>query len=205
MSAERARSTDPRAERVRNRLKAAALDLVHEKRVEDVSVTDVVARAGTSRPVFYQHFHSRDDAVAAAFAEAVADRLAEDPSTDPVDRIHRVVLYATEHAALYANLYPSAVAERAAEAWREALLPACEQLARRAAEERGNGSPVEARYLASFLVGGLVELGRLWATAPGAVDAGAGRRRAAADGIVDTCLAVLGVPRQPSPDANRPH
>ena len=59
-------SADPRATRVRERIKEAAFALVEQHRVEDISVRDVVTAAEVSRQVFYGHFRDRDDAVAQA-------------------------------------------------------------------------------------------------------------------------------------------
>ena len=54
--AARAHSVDPRAERVRTRLREAAFALAHERPVDQMTVGDIVARAAVSRQVFYQHF-----------------------------------------------------------------------------------------------------------------------------------------------------
>ena len=62
--AARTHSVDPRAARVRTRLREAAFALVHERPVDQMTVGDIVARASVSRQVFYQHFRDRDDAVA---------------------------------------------------------------------------------------------------------------------------------------------
>ena len=64
--AARAHSSDPRAERVRARLREAAFALAHEGPVDALTVGDIVGRAGVSRQVFYRHFRDRDDAVATA-------------------------------------------------------------------------------------------------------------------------------------------
>jgi AcrR family transcriptional regulator len=78
----RTHSADPRAERVRSRLRAAAFDLAHERQVDQLTVGDIVARAGVSRQAFYQHFDDRDDAVATAFTVAFAAATAVIGRTD---------------------------------------------------------------------------------------------------------------------------
>ena len=70
-------SVDPRAERVRTRLREAAFALAHERPVDQLTVGDIVARAEVSRQVFYQHFRDRDDAVATAFTVAFAAATAD--------------------------------------------------------------------------------------------------------------------------------
>jgi len=62
--AARTHSADPRAERVRTLLRDAAFALAHEGPVDEITVGDLVARAGVSRQVFYQHFKDRDDFLA---------------------------------------------------------------------------------------------------------------------------------------------
>ena len=75
--AARINSVDPRAERVRTRLREAAFALAHEGPVDQITVGDIVARAEVSRQVFYRHFRDRDDAVATAFAVAFAAATAD--------------------------------------------------------------------------------------------------------------------------------
>src|SRR5215208_3094032 len=75
--AARAHSVDPRAERVRARIREAAFELAHERPVDQLTVGDVVARAEVSRQAFYQHFRDRDDAVATAFCVAFAAATAD--------------------------------------------------------------------------------------------------------------------------------
>ena len=75
--ATRTHSADPRAERVRTKLRDAAFALAHERPVEQLTVGDLVTRAGVSRQVFYRHFADRDDAVASAFTVAFAAATAD--------------------------------------------------------------------------------------------------------------------------------
>src|ERR1700754_118468 len=126
--AARTHSVDPRAERVRTRLREAAFALAHEQPVDQLTVGDIVARAGVSRQVFYKHFRDRDDAVATAFTVAFAAATA-DNSGDAGARIMRLFAFAAEHRAMYRNIVPSAVTQRVVTAFRAELLPACEEIA----------------------------------------------------------------------------
>ena len=76
-----------------------------------LTVGDIVARAGVSRQVFYQHFRDRDDAVATAFTVAFAAATA-DIAGDARARILRLFDFAAEHRAMYRNVVPSAVTQR---------------------------------------------------------------------------------------------
>src|SRR5260370_16042723 len=98
--AARANSIDPRAERVRTRLREAAFALAHERPVDQMTVGDIVARASVSRQVFYQHFTDRDDAVATAFNVAFAAATA-DIGGHARARVPPLVDFAAPHPSLY--------------------------------------------------------------------------------------------------------
>lgn len=160
--ASRANSTDPRAERVREQMKRAALELIRERRVEDIAVSAIVTRAGVSRPVFYQHFDDRDDAIATALDDefdAVIDGVGEEP--DAV--IDALLRYAADNAELYFNLYPSIASQRSAQAFREHLRPVCRAIVAEHTEET-DASP---EAMTTFLLGGLMEVLTEWAASRG--------------------------------------
>lgn len=93
------KSADERETERRERLLEATLDLVGERRVAELTVADICARAGLSRRYFYEQFASVHDVVdavvdqavealtAAVFAEPVADVAARTH-----DRIERFVV-----------------------------------------------------------------------------------------------------------------
>jgi AcrR family transcriptional regulator len=163
--ATRTQSADPRAERVRAKLHDAAFALAHERPVDQLTVGDLVARAGVSRQVFYRHFTDRDDAVATAFAIAFAAATA-DLDGEPRSRILRIFGLAAEHRAMYRNVVPSAVAQRVVAAFRAELLPACEELATRALPLVGPIAGLEPDAVSRFLVGGFQEVLRSWMEDP---------------------------------------
>jgi AcrR family transcriptional regulator len=67
----RSRASDPRTIRSRQQLISAALRLLRERDVDAISITEITAAAGVSRPTFYLHYASRDELL----ADAVRDRL----------------------------------------------------------------------------------------------------------------------------------
>ncbi len=109
--AARTNSVDPRAERVRAKLRDAAFVLAHERSVDQLTVGNIVEKAEVSRQVFYQHFRDRDDAVAYAIGVAFASATA-DIDGDPRSRIVALFDFAAEHRAMYRNVVPSAVTLR---------------------------------------------------------------------------------------------
>jgi AcrR family transcriptional regulator len=186
--AARTHSVDPRAERVRTRLREAAFALANERQVDQLTVGDIVSRAEVSRQVFYQHFRDRDDAVATAFTVAFAAATA-DTSGDARARILRLFDFAAEHRAMYRNVVPSAVTQRVVTAYRAELVPACEEIATQ-------GMPVVTRIasltpesVSRFLVGGFMEVLRSWMEDPDSTDL-----RGRVSAALDTVNALLGLP-----------
>jgi AcrR family transcriptional regulator len=185
--AARAHSIDPRAERVRARLREAAFALAHERPVDELTVGDIVARAEVSRQVFYKHFTDRDDAISTAFTVAFAAATADIQGDAPA-RILRLFDFAAEHRSMYRNIVPSAVTQRVVTAFRAELQPACIQIAT-------SGMPVVSPIagltpdsVSRFLVGGFMEVLRAWMEDPDSTDL-SGRASAA----LDTVNALLGL------------
>lgn len=183
--AARTHSADPRAERVRTLLRNAAFALAHERPVDELTVADLVARAGVSRQVFYQHFSDRDDAIATAIATAFA-AAAADITGDARARIIALFDFAAEHRAAYRNVVPSAVTLRVVAAFRAELLPACEEIAARGTQVVGHIADVQPDAVSRFLVGGFQEVLRSWMEDPQATDLH--RRVTAAFDTVDALL-----------------
>lgn len=177
----RTESADPRAARVRDRLRRAAFELIEERRVERISVSDITQRACVSRQVFYQHFRDRDDAVSSAVAASLQAAAAETTGEQPVALIHRLCDYTAEHAELYRNLYPSAASQQTADAYRDLIRPACESLAAGLAKR-----PADA--LADFLIGGIIEVSRQQDD-----NADTGALANDLKTRIDTCLEAVGV------------
>jgi AcrR family transcriptional regulator len=185
--AARAHSVDPRAERVRTRLREAAFALAHESPVDELTVGDIVARAEVSRQVFYQHFRDRDDAVSTAFTVAFAAATA-DIDTDARARILRLFDFAAEHRSMYRNIVPSAVTQRVVTAFRAELQPACVQIAMQGMPVVSPIASLTPESVSRFLVGGFMEVLRSWMEDPDSTDLSA--RVSAA---LDTVNALLGL------------
>lgn len=185
--AARAHSVDPRAERVRTRLREAAFALAHERRVDEMTVGDIVGRADVSRQVFYQHFTDRDDAVATAFTVAFA-AATSDIHGDARARIVRLFDFAAEHRSMYRNIVPSAVTQRVVTAFRAELQPACEEIAKHSMPVVSPIAGLTPESVSRFLVGGFMEVLRSWMEDPDSTDL-SGRVSAA----LDTVNALLGL------------
>src|SRR6478672_8321993 len=185
--AARAHSSDPRAERVRTRLRQAAFVLAHEGPVDALTVGDIVARAGVSRQVFYQHFRDRDDAVAFAFSAAFASATA-DLAGAPGARILALFDFAADHREMYRNIVPSAVTQRVVAAFRAELAPACEEIATAGMPALTTVASLTPEAVTRFLVGGFMEVLRSWMEDRDAADL-----RGRVTGALDTVGALLGL------------
>ena len=186
--AARTHSVDPRAERVRTRLREASFALAHERPVDQMTVGDIVSRAEVSRQVFYQHFRDRDDAVATAFALEFATATA-DIDGDGRARILRLFDFAAEHRTMYRNVVPSAVTQRVVTAFRAELLPACEEIATQAMPVVSAIASLTPESVTRFLVGGFMEVLRSWMEDPDSTDL-----RGRVSAALDTVNALLGLP-----------
>jgi AcrR family transcriptional regulator len=185
--AARAHSVDPRAERVRTRLREAAFALAHEGPVDELTVGDIVARAEVSRQVFYQHFRDRDDAVSTAFTVAFAAATA-DIDTDARARVLRLFDFAAEHRSMYRNIVPSAVTQRVVTAFRAELQPACVQIAMQGMPVVSPIASLTPESVSRFLVGGFMEVLRSWMEDPDSTEL-----RARVSAALDTVNALLGL------------
>ena len=185
--AARTNSVDPRAQRVRAKLRDAALALAHEHPVDRLTVADIVDRAGVSRQVFYQHFRDRDDAIAYAFTVAFASSTGA-IAGDPRARILALFDFAVEHRAMYRNVVPSAVTLRVVAAFRDELAPACEQIAAEGMTAVTDIAGLTPESVSRFLVGGFIEVLRSWMEDQDATDL-----RGRVSAALDTVRGLLGL------------
>lgn len=186
----RTQSADPRAERVRTLLRDAAFALAHERPVDEITVGDLVIRAGVSRQVFYRHFADRDEAVATAFAVAFT-AAAADIDGDARARIVGLFAFAAEHRTLYRNVVPSTVTQRVVAAFRAEILPACEEIAAQGMHVVGPITDIAPEAISRFLVGGFQEVLRSWMEDPSPTTPAADLH-ARVTAALDTVDALLG-------------
>ena len=185
---ERGRSADPRAERVRTRLREAAFALPHDRPVDEITVGDLVARADVSRQVFYRHFRDRDDAIAQAFGHAFAEAVATMDGVNARTLVLELFAFAAEHASLCRNVVPSTVNQHVLAAYREALFAPCQQIAAQGMAVLDRVAPLPEQAVTRFLVGGFMEVLRSWMEGLDTTDLPA--RVSAA---LDTVDALLGI------------
>lgn len=54
------KSLDPRSQRARKLIQTAFMDLLREKKYDQITVTEIVERAGLARPTFYNNYETKD-------------------------------------------------------------------------------------------------------------------------------------------------
>lgn len=111
--------SDPRFTRSRASLIAAVIDLVGERPVEAVSITEVAKEAGVTRPTFYQHFPDVPSAARAAalyqlsgaypYLDADLEGISPDELRKTLeDRTTSVLRHLRQNRAFYLNVFEGA-------------------------------------------------------------------------------------------------
>jgi AcrR family transcriptional regulator len=111
-----AQPVDPRARRSRAALEAALRELIAERDLAQISISDVTKRADVNRSTFYDHYTDLDDLAAAActglFDELVAALSGQDLSAAEPTSLTGLFAHVAEHAHLYRTLLGSAGSAR---------------------------------------------------------------------------------------------
>lgn len=99
---------DARVERTRRSLQEALFALTQERPLDEVTVGDIVERAGVNRSSFYQHYADKETllafAIEAAADEAGVELVNLDPqSNEPPPAIAKYLTHIDENAAVYAS------------------------------------------------------------------------------------------------------
>ncbi len=79
---------NPIALRSKRRMMEALCDLMEEKPVHSITITELCIKAGLSRPAFYQNFDRIDDVLTMCIADRLeksAEKIALPPNPTPVD------------------------------------------------------------------------------------------------------------------------
>ncbi|WP_404188157.1 TetR/AcrR family transcriptional regulator [Streptomyces tauricus] len=108
-----ARSMDPRTRRSRSALETALRELIAERDLSQISVSDITKRAGVNRSTFYEHYADVHDLAAAACTTVFDELVAASPTAVPplnaegsptVDLLPELFAHVAEHAPLYRAL-----------------------------------------------------------------------------------------------------
>ena len=109
--AERRPEDDPRFQRVREQLVRAVVDLAAEKPAEQISVSELTARAGVARTTFYKHAESPAGLLANHLINQIRPKieplatLLDDAHEDYLLRWRHIMIDLLEHAREHAPVY----------------------------------------------------------------------------------------------------
>lgn len=101
---------DARIVRTRRRLQEALFELARERGVDEISVSDIAARAGVNRSTFYQHYSDKETLLADAL-DLIADEAGAQlgdvdfVSADPPQALLAFLAHVEAHADLYARVF----------------------------------------------------------------------------------------------------
>ena len=153
-------SADPRAERTRETLFAAAITLVTRAGSSDVSLVSLAAESGLTRQAIYLHFPDRDSVLVAAAVDLLSREL-----IDPTMQRHEPIspLDVAEHFYRHRRLYAALMSGTCVGPLNRELLavfvPVNERVVLALAGDHG---PERTRDLALFLTGGTEKLVTTW-------------------------------------------
>lgn len=164
----KARSPDPRPGRTRR----AILDAVHSlaaEAVEEITVGDIVARAGISRSAFYVHFSGVDELALSVLSQALdemsaIDRLLADPSEATRSDVARTGLsdfiqHVVDNRALYASVLSLPFTYLTYTRFVEALAV---HVAKSIQAAGSASDETSVRATSTYFAGGLLAVLRLW-------------------------------------------
>ncbi|WP_062287866.1 TetR/AcrR family transcriptional regulator [Demequina phytophila] len=101
---------DARIVRTRTRLQEALFALARERGLEEISVSDIVARAGVNRSTFYQHYSDKETLLADALDLVAEESGAQLGTVDlgadaPPAVLESYLTHLAEHRDLYRRVY----------------------------------------------------------------------------------------------------
>lgn len=174
--------TDRRSQRTRRLLTAALVELMLEKRFEDISVQDILDRADIGRSTFYGHFSSKEALLYSSLgdmlhglelhmAEEGEAQGAGDPRGGGIVLLPSLGLFRhiKQHQRLYRALFSSSSLEPVAQNLQQQLAQVVEHNLRACADVPAGRPPaVPLPILADFAAGAFLTLLRGWLEGNGA-------------------------------------
>jgi AcrR family transcriptional regulator len=165
---------DARIVRTRRALLDAAVELVEERDVASISLTDIANGAGVSRQAVYDHYPDRDHLLAHAAMRRLADVIAaaeDGPTRIPTDGTAPLTLVALvshliEHAVFYRRLFTGSASALVLEELDRQNRHHFQRFMRLPAPEHLIDDNTDEAELITFLSGGSTALMVSWTTAP---------------------------------------
>lgn len=143
---------DARVQQTRQALFNAFFSLVLTQRYQNIRIDTILARAGTARSTFYEHFRNKDELLAASL-QGPFSVLAAAPFAPDQARLAGILQHFYENRALAPGIF-AGPARRVVDRVLQALL--LEHLRRVYGPHLIMSAPLVAQLLAQLLMGGLV-------------------------------------------------
>lgn len=153
---------DVRVERTIRVLRSALAELLQEQAFRDITVQQILARAGVSRATFYAHFRNKDDALLSSY-EGMFAALERQLDAGP-SRTRRLVPMAEllEHLAESSSVFASLRAsDRLETIWNFGTDLLADMIERRRTPVAVGGS-LDPKLAARMLAGACVEMTKWW-------------------------------------------
>ncbi len=160
---------DERVARSTRALRQAMSQLLQEQTFEEITVQQILDRAGVARATFYKHYRSKDDVLAASFEAmlgSLEDRMrSERGGADRLVPVRELLEHVGSANAVLESLRVSGRLDRF---WDEMVLVFGERLEPRLQPAPGS-APGVAALTSRVIAGALVEMVRWWLAHPGIV------------------------------------
>lgn len=160
--------SDPRVVRSRRALGDALVELLHERRFDDITVQDILDRAGVGRATFYAHYRNKQDVLHTGVEhlfthlDAVLER---GPSSGTrLVPVREYLEHLQEAEVFIASLRASG---RLDEMWELSLDFVADMVRRRIEAREGVHGAMSPTLVARMLAAALMEMVRWWLERPG--------------------------------------
>lgn len=148
---------DRRAQRSRELLTAAFIELLEKQRYDLISVRDIITRAKVSRSTFYLHFQDKDDLLASNFTHVLSQLYHQSSAAQPDLRL-LPALEIFRHVQAHRTLYESVVGGRGL----EVLFKAGRDYWGKQLAQTLSASTVPLPILIDYVTGSLMTLLKWW-------------------------------------------
>lgn len=171
---------DRRISRTRSALRRSLVQLIDEKKFEDITVEEIAARANVARATFYSHFRDKEDLLLAEISDLVNERVGvianlplaawkirdnlQDPQTPMAEPLRLMFQHIHRNANLYRLVLSGEGAPRLSQRVGEIIANGVNELLRaRIDQDQGTITmEVPVGFLASFVSGALLGCANWW-------------------------------------------
>lgn len=154
---------DIRIVRTKERLKSALLELLKEKRLDDISISEICAKASVNRNTFYSHYQSLKDLqseIEGQFMETIISRI--HVSSDTIDSVSDILRQLLECVAANAELCSLLFSENGDKGYLKNILFFALPSAVNNWSEELHISIEDATLLYYYVIGGSINVIELW-------------------------------------------